>query len=133
KADEIIFCARNIQTAEIISLLSELNSDSTEFKIAPEDTEFVIGSNSINSPNQIFTLSLNALNQNPDKRNRRIMNLFICFTFVLFSPILLLINHPVHFAKNWIRVVSGKLSWVGFTPLREQSTIHYPGVLYTSD
>jgi len=133
KADEIIFCARNIQTAEIISCLSQLNDENIEFKIAPEDTDFVIGSNTINSPDQIYTLNLNALNRNPDRRNRRLMNLFICLLFVPMLPILVVINHPVYFLKNWISVFRGRKSWVGFTPLRVQTTIHYPGVLYTSD
>ena len=133
RVDEIIFCAQNIQTAEIISFLSRLNDENIEFKIAPEDTDFVIGSNTINSPDQIYTLNINALNRNPDRRNRRLMNLFICVLFIPLLPYLLIVNHPIHFIKNWTRVVRGKMSWVGFTPLRRQTTIHYPGVLYTSD
>lgn len=46
--DEVIFCAKNISSQNIISQMQDLDNTLVEFKIAPSESMFIIGSNSIN-------------------------------------------------------------------------------------
>lgn len=47
KIDEVIFCAKNISSQSIISQMQQMEKTAVDFKIAPSESMFIIGSNSI--------------------------------------------------------------------------------------
>ena len=58
KIDEIIFCARDVSSSEIIKNMTELSQTKVDFKIASPDSESVIGSNSSNTSGDLYVIKV---------------------------------------------------------------------------
>ena len=58
KIDEIIFCAKDISSTEIIKNMTELSQTKVNFKIASPDSESVIGSNSSNTSGDLYVIKV---------------------------------------------------------------------------
>lgn len=56
--DEVIFCAKNLSSQEIISQMQQLDDAFVEFKIAPSESMFIIGSNSISVFEKLYPVSV---------------------------------------------------------------------------
>ena len=69
KIDELIFSAKDYQSNEIISTMQKLNNK-IEIKIAPTKSTFVIGSNSIHSQGELYSI------QSPKTKNNFIKTYF---------------------------------------------------------
>ena len=54
--NEIIFCAKNISFNQILNKISFLNKYQIKMKIAPENGEFIIGSDSKNKQGELYTI-----------------------------------------------------------------------------
>ena len=68
---EVIFCAKDIPSQEIIKNMKLLNSTEVDFKIASPDSNSMIGSNSPNSSGDLYVINVNSLT-----RKKRLFNLF---------------------------------------------------------
>lgn len=122
--NEVIFCAGNMSSQEIINHMSTLQEKQVNFKIAPPEGLYIIGSNSIDTFGDLFTINVNAINLPANKRQKRL--------FDLVFAALLLISLPVHilfqknrwrFLKNLILVIINKLSWVGYHPTKDTTKL----------
>jgi GT2 family glycosyltransferase len=115
KIDEVIFCAKDISAQKIISNM-EISGLRIEYKIAPPESHFIIGSNSIDSPGELYLIDVNSLNQSQNKRNKRVFDILSAVTLLITSPItFLLYKKPFKFVKNTWDVASGVKSWVGYS------------------
>ena len=115
KIDEVIFCAKDISAQKIISNM-EFSGSNIEYKIAPPESHFIIGSNSIDSPGELYLIDINSLNQSQNRRNKRVFDFLSAVTILTTSPILFLIyKKPFKFVKNTWKVVLGEKTWVGYS------------------
>ena len=115
KTDEVIFCSKNLSTEEIISHMANLQSANVEYKIAPHETEFIIGTNTIHSTEDLYTVSINTLSSTENKRNKRIFDISTACALLLTSPIIFWIQkNKRNFFRDCIYVLAGKRSWVGY-------------------
>lgn len=115
KPDEIIFCSKGLDTSQIIEWMLAHGEDIPEYKIVPDESNFVIGSNSSNTPGSFYTLDIK-LNKTDDEKakTKRLFDVLIAFFFLLSFPVLMfLVKKPGKFLKNIFKVISGKVSWVG--------------------
>lgn len=120
KISEVIFCAKDIPAQVIIDKMAGSSSPDVEFKIAPPESLYIIGSNSINSPGELYTIDINSIAKTVNKRNKRMLDLGVVFSLLFLSPILVLfMDSPFGFIKNCFKVLFGKLSWVGYYFPRE--------------
>lgn len=112
--NEVIFCAKDISAGQIIGQMQSGNRSNIEFKIAPPESLYIIGSNSINDQGDLYLVDINAINSPVNRRNKRIVDLLVCASTVVLFPLLIFIikNFSGMFA-NWLRVFTGKISWVG--------------------
>lgn len=116
--NEIIFCSRNISSKEIITLMGNIDDQEVDFKIAPPESLYIIGSNSIESSGEYYLIGSNAILRPVNQRNKRIMDIFFSVIFFFISPILLLIvRDKKGFFQNLWRILKGKISFVGFSSL----------------
>ncbi|WP_372947829.1 glycosyltransferase [Mariniphaga sp.] len=123
RIDEIIFCAENISSAEIIRAMLELTSLDIDFKIAPPESISIIGSNSIHTAGDLYVVHINAISKPANRRRKRLFDFSTALTFLMLSPFLVwLFNKKGRFLKNAWQVVIGKKSWVGYA----QSTENHP-------
>jgi len=113
--DEIIFCARDIASNQIITFMSEITSREVEYKIAPPESMFIIGSNSMDNAGELYIIDINSISRWMNKRNKRLVDIILAIFFLLLCPILIFFQkNPAGYLRNIINVLSGKYSFVGY-------------------
>jgi len=116
--NEIIFCAKNIPPENIIDFMSEFAGKQIDFKIAPQESLFIIGSNSVHTTGDLYGISLSAIMRPENRRSKRLLDLSASMFFLLFWPLIcLLVKKPFGLIRNSINVLHGKKTWVGYIPV----------------
>ena len=119
--DEIIFCGKDVSSQQIINVMSVVKRPDLEFKIAPPESLFIIGSNSVEDPGELYIIDINNINKNVNKRNKRFIDLILALMLLLLSPVLFITQkNPAGFFGNIFNVLRGKNSWVGYS--KEQAS-----------
>ncbi|MEZ4801078.1 MAG: glycosyltransferase [Flavobacteriales bacterium] len=115
KIDSVIFCAKDLSSSAIISSMSALGSTNIEFKIAPPETLYIIGSNSIDTSGDVYMMDLNSINKPSNKRLKATFDTAFSLFILCTLPIFFIVQKkPIRFISNWIQVIFRKKSWVGF-------------------
>ena len=113
--DEVVFCSKNISHQTIIDKMADWQQMDVDYKIAPEDSLSIIGSNSIHTRGDLYTVNINAVDKTANRRNKRLMDVFVALILLLLSPVLVFFEHrPGGFLNNIIQVLFGRKTWVGF-------------------
>ncbi|MBR1549146.1 MAG: glycosyltransferase [Bacteroidales bacterium] len=115
KVDEVVFCGADIELKDIISLMATLRTTGVEYKIAPENSDYVIGSNSILSRESLFLDDLETISTDACRRNKRLFDLTTALMLLLLSPVLFWFQRRKNaYYADCLRVLAGRRSWVGF-------------------
>lgn len=115
--NELIFCGKDLSSNQIIDLMSQDWTKNTDFKIAPPESLFVIGSNSIHTNGELYGVNMNAISRNSNRRSKRFFDLATSVSFLVTLPVgLVLVKDRTGFIGNCISVLTGKKSWVGYHP-----------------
>ena len=136
RINEVIFCAADMSSETIISQMSALAGKEVTFKIAPPESLYIIGSNSIEAFGDVFTISVNAINNPGNRRLKRLVDLFICGMVLIGLPIhLLFVRKRKGLIRNLFLVLSGSASWVGYHPATNYQSLPKikNGILYPDD
>jgi O-antigen biosynthesis protein len=115
KVDEIVFCAKDIASREIIRIMIEVTGMPIDFKIAPPESMSIIGSNSINTAGDLYMINFNSIGSGRNRRNKRLFDIAVSFVIILVWPLLFLFYNG--FRKNLInafKVLSSSKTWVGY-------------------
>lgn len=120
EVDEVIFCARDVPAGDIIRQISTIGSGK-EYKIVPEGSLSIIGSNSRNTAGELYAIDVNLSISSPmSRRNKRVFDLMMCGLFLLASPgIVWVVKNRPGFLQNWLKVLAGQKTWVGYAPLAD--------------
>ncbi|TAL58831.1 MAG: glycosyltransferase [Bacteroidetes bacterium] len=133
KIDEVIFCAKNVSSEKIMDAMAE---SEIEFKIAPQGSSSIIGSNSIDTAGDLYSIDINSVNKPSNKRKKRIIDISLSILCIVLFPILVIVvQRPISFIGNIFKVLLGFNTWVGYA---ESLTInHQPlairGILFPAD
>jgi hypothetical protein len=115
KINEIIFCAKNIPARLIIDKMSELQNPHIDFKIAPPESLSLIGSNSINTAGDLYTLELNPINKVINRRNKRSLDFISSFICMISLPLtVFVVKNPLGYIRNIFQVMFAGKTWVGY-------------------
>ena len=127
KIDEVVFASFDIRFKDIIKWLISLSGTSLNFKILPEKSYFLIGSNSRETLGDYYSPDSNwELSKTSNKRNKRVLDFILSFLFLIFSPILMWFsNSPTLFLKNMIGILRAEKTFVGFNKKYES---HFPNI-----
>ncbi len=126
--DEVVFCSKNISHQTIIDKMAEWQQMDVDYKIAPEDSLSIIGSNSIHTRGDLYTVDINAVDKTANRRNKRLMDVFVGMILLVLFPILVFFERrPGGFLKNIFQVLFGRKTWVGFCET-DQTDFHLPKV-----
>ncbi len=118
KINEIVFSAKSISMQETMALMQTLKNKDIDFKIAPENASFVIGSNSIHSQGQWYAVDLSfEINKTINQRNKKIFDLAASVVLLLLSPFICLKNKNLSILKNIYEVLTLQKSWVGYAEM----------------
>jgi hypothetical protein len=122
---ELVFCGKNMTAKEIISLMSDLQDTNLEYKIAPSESAFIIGSNSINASGDIYMLDINSVGKKENLRKKRVFDIvFSVFCFIFYPILFWFIREKRRFFCNIIHCFIGKKTWVGYTPIQTDLQQH---------
>lgn len=115
KLDEILFCSESISSQKIISIMAKLTESNVDFKIAPPESLSIIGSNSINTSGDLYTINFNSIGKESNKRTKRLFDLFCSGIIIIGSPIWILpVKRPFRALRNMFRVLLGLNTIVGY-------------------
>ena len=113
--EEIIFCAKDLSSGDIIGLMSTLEDLRVDFKIAPPESLYIIGSNSIHTAADIFILDINSVSRRENRRKKRLLDVLMSIGLIISFPVTaFLVRRPGVFFRNCLSVLVGKKTWVGF-------------------
>lgn len=114
EVNEVIFCGKNHPSADIINYMLQVGRPGVEIKIAPPESLFIIGSNSIHEKGDLYFVDVPSINNPVNRRNKRLFDIGMSTLLLLLSPaLLLMVDQKAGFLSNIFRVLAGKISWVG--------------------
>jgi hypothetical protein len=101
----------------IISWMEKLSSTELDFKIVPQGSNFVIGSNSKNEPGDYYIFDeYNAIEKPDNRLNKRLFDLGAALLLLLTLPLnIWFMRHFGQYLGNIFSVLGGKKSWVGYS------------------
>ena len=115
KITEIIFCSKDVPHQVIIDKMVEWHASNVDYKIAPEDSLSIIGSNSINTRGDLYTVDIKAIDTVANRRNKRLLDVILSiFSIVFWLPLMFVVKKPWRFLKDAVLVLIGKRTWVGY-------------------
>jgi hypothetical protein len=125
EVEEIIFCSKNLSAQRIISWMGTIRRPDIQFKIVPEESVFIIGSNSKKSKGDFYTLEINlSLNTTFQLRKKRVFDVFASVFFLLVSPLMLIfIRNRKNYLFNILKVMMGEKTWVGYAAVENTSVL----------
>ena len=114
--------------------MNRLQEIQVDFKIAPEDTLSLIGSNSIFTAEDLYTIPLQPVYQPRNRRRKRAFDIISALFLVILIPVdVWLVDNKGGFVRNLFAVLSGRKSWVGVHSNAFASGTPIVGVLYPAD
>ncbi|MFN5323565.1 MAG: glycosyltransferase [Bacteroidota bacterium] len=114
--NEIIFCAKDLSSQDIINRMLQLNRLDLEYKIAPPESLFIIGSNSINDNGDLYLMDVDTITSPSNRRKKRMFDVSVSLISLLLYPILaFVVRSPSGLISNIFEVLFGKLTWVGLS------------------
>ena len=129
KISEVVFCSKSLPHQVIIDKMSELQDMRCDFKIAPEDSLSIIGSNSINTSGDLYTVDINSITSPRNMRNKRFLDIIAAASLLILLPInFFLIKNPVGLMKNIFRVAFANRTWVGYNTSNEAELEKLPHI-----
>lgn len=137
RINEIIFCAGNISSAQIIRAMLDLTQLDVEYKIAPPESISIIGSNSIHTAGDLYVVNINAISKVANQRKKRLFDFAVAISCLILSPVLVwFFNRKPLFFNNIFSVLAGKKSWIGYAPNQKSTNnlpVLKPGILHPGD
>lgn len=134
--DEIIFCGRDLLPSQIISAMARGAARPVEYKILPENSAYIIGSSSKDSPGDYYELiPTPQLFKPAQRRAQRLFNVASAATLLLAAPLLIwFITRKGSFLRNCLAVLAGRRSWVGWRYTEAPTGVRpIPAVLSPAD
>ncbi|NLA24444.1 MAG: glycosyltransferase, partial [Bacteroidales bacterium] len=116
------FCSRDLETQNIIKYMLLLSNYKLDYKIAGQDGLTVIGSNSVHTAGDLYSINMNSIGSAENKRKKRSLDIALSFIFLISSPIFMwFTKKPFVFIKNMLMVFVGMRSFVGYSNLADTS------------
>ncbi len=129
RINEVIFSLQDITSQQIISHIVLLSQSGTDFKIVPKAGTSVIGSNSIHTSGDLYSVELNSIAKKSNRRIKRIFDITIALFLLIFLPItVFFVNQKKGFLPNIFRVLFGLAAWVGYSELDKAEQFALPKI-----
>jgi hypothetical protein len=111
--EEVVFCGGDI--GAVINLMASLRTTGVEYKMAPAEGDFIIGSDSILSPDDLYLDDLDAISTDSCRRNKRLFDVGVSLLLLALSPVLFWSQQrKKHYFGHCMNVLVGRFSWVGY-------------------
>ncbi len=116
KLNELIFCAKDIPAGQIIGWMTAIDKKDIEFKIVPDDSNFIIGSSSKDSQGDYYALDVELnITKKENIRKKRLIDLMISLGIIGMFPLVLFTRRKFRNITDAFSVLFGIRTWVGFS------------------
>jgi hypothetical protein len=114
--EEIIFCSKDLAASQIIEWMGSNSQQDILYKIVPEESLFIIGSNNKNTPGDFYTIEINLkLAKAFEQQKKRTFDIAASILMALLSPLLILfVKQRSNYFHNILQVLIGQKTWVGY-------------------
>ena len=113
--NEVIFSAKDVPARQIIDQMSRSTTEGVDFKIAPPESMFLIGSNSINTAGDLYTVGINSVAKPSNRRVKRLFDVVTCLVLLPLWPLLAwFTKSPIGYLKNVLFTLLGERTLVGY-------------------
>lgn len=113
--NEIIFCSGDVSSQDIIRYMLTLVPAGVDYKIAPPDSLSIIGSNSINTSGELYTLDFSAITKPANRRNKRLLDISIAGIMIILFPLFVpFIKQRRFIIGKAIGVLFARYTWIGY-------------------
>jgi hypothetical protein len=117
RIDEVIFCSKNVSHQSIIDMMAEWKSEKIDYKIAPEDSLSIIGSKSIHTQGELYTVDINSIDKPVNRRNKALFDVSTALLFLTLFPLeIFVVKRPFSFLINIFAVLFRRKTWVSYSP-----------------
>ncbi|MBR6843815.1 MAG: glycosyltransferase [Bacteroidales bacterium] len=114
--EDVVFCGRDVDMQRIISLMTTLRSAGVQYRIAPAEGDFIIGTGGILSADELYFADLDTVGTATNRRHKRLFDMGVALLLIVFSPILFWPQkRKKQYFGDCLRVLVGSLTWVGYT------------------
>jgi len=112
----VVFDCNSVNFSEIFKAFNKLDFK-TNFSFFVSEGNILVGSKHKNYSGDTFNLAHNFDISKPAAiRNKRVFDFVICILMLLFFPITLFYTKAsANFIADWLQVMIGKKTWVGYT------------------
>jgi O-antigen biosynthesis protein len=136
--DEIIFCAKDLSAADIIHWMTAIPDISVDYKIAQPDSQYLIGSNSIETAGDLYILEINAISQPAKRRQKRLFDFLVGLILLLCFPLICwFYKNKFRFLGTIFKLISGRKTLVSYNEQSNLSNKQLPkikkGILTPTD
>ncbi|HKK61234.1 MAG TPA: glycosyltransferase [Bacteroidales bacterium] len=115
QVDEILFCAENITSQRIIDIMTRLTNAPVNYKIAPPESLSIIGSNSINTSGDLYTIHFNSIGKKPNQRSKRLFDILVSILLLVSFPVwFFVVKRPLNAWYSLLLVFIGMRTIVGY-------------------
>ncbi len=115
KLNLLIFSGQDISSQQIISIMAKVEKQNVDIKIAPPESLYIIGSNSIEKGGEIFIMELNTVNKPINRRRKWLFDKLMAILLLLSSPVSIwFVKNKMGYLLNIASVLLGRKSWVGY-------------------
>ena len=103
-----------------------------DYKIVPTDSLSIIGSNSKHTAGDLYTIDIKLqISQPYYQRLKRLLDLAVCIVLLPLLPLLsVALGNVVAWWRNWIHVLWGSHTWVGYHALAPTPNPSSPSLPY---
>lgn len=113
-AEEVIFCGCDIR--HVIKLMAHLRTTGVEYKIAPHESDYIIGSDNVLSPDELYIANLDTISTDTSRRTKRMFDIGTSLMLLLLSPVVFWFQKRKRlYFGHCLSVLVGSLTWVGYT------------------
>lgn len=115
KVNQVIFSATSISSASIMESMSQLSGMEINFKIVPENSWVIIGSNSKNTPGELYTIDINfSIGEKHMRRKKRMLDIGIGLTSLALFPIMLLFKGSRKLLLSSLGLILGNKTMISY-------------------
>ncbi len=113
--NEVIFCINGLSYTDVFSQMQHCGAD-YEYKIHLPGSQSFVGSNSSSTSGDLYTIDRRFnLSDFAQVRNKRFVDIAGAIVFIVLFPFtFFMVRKPGAFLSNCVKVISGKLTWVGY-------------------
>jgi len=111
---ELIICNRDVSYRQTLSIL-EAYGQNVEVRTLGDGAQAIVGSPARNTPGAAYAIERDyALHLVSKRRSKRQLDLAISMLLLLVWPLALFADDSLRALRNALRVISGRLTWVGY-------------------